>query len=53
MNRGVFALLLAGSVSAQNLVTSERLVNALKEQENWLTYWGDYSGVRHSWHHAG
>ena len=47
MNRGVFALLLAGSVSAQNLVTSERLVNALKEQENWLTYWGDYSGVRH------
>ena len=33
--------------SAQNLVTSERLVNALKEPENWLTYWGDYSGIRH------
>src|SRR5437870_4570771 len=28
-------------------VTSDRLVNALQEQQNWLTYWGDYSAVRH------
>ena len=38
---------LAAPVFAQNLVTSERLVNALKEQQNWLTYWGDYSGTRY------
>ena len=29
------------------LVTPERLDNALKEQQNWLTYWGDYTGVHH------
>jgi alcohol dehydrogenase (cytochrome c) len=28
-------------------VTYERLVNALREQQNWLTYFGDYSGIRH------
>jgi alcohol dehydrogenase (cytochrome c) len=43
----VVAVLLAGSIQAQNPVTSDRLVNALKEPENWLTYWGDYSGIRH------
>ncbi len=41
---GIF--LLAGSLAAQN-VTPERLNNALKEQQNWLTYWGDYSAIRH------
>ena len=25
----------------------ERIVNARKEPRNWLTYWGDYSAVRH------
>jgi alcohol dehydrogenase (cytochrome c) len=46
--RGIlFALLFAAPVFAQNPVTSERLINALKEQQNWLTYWGDYSGSRH------
>jgi alcohol dehydrogenase (cytochrome c) len=29
-------------------VTSERLVNAAKEPQNWLTYSGDYSGRRFS-----
>ncbi len=28
-------------------VTSERLVRALEEPENWLTYRGDYSGRNH------
>jgi alcohol dehydrogenase (cytochrome c) len=31
---------------AQN-VTYDRLVNAIKEPQNWLTYWGDYGAVRH------
>lgn len=47
MRTAIVAVLLAGSLFAQNPVTSDRLVNALKEQENWLTYWGDYSGIRH------
>jgi alcohol dehydrogenase (cytochrome c) len=28
-------------------VPYDRIVNAAKEQHNWLTYWGDYSAVRH------
>ena len=28
-------------------VTPERLNNALTEPKNWLTYWGDYSAIRH------
>jgi alcohol dehydrogenase (cytochrome c) len=44
--RALFSLALAPFLAAQE-VTSERLVNALKEQQNWLTYWGDYSAVRH------
>ena len=28
-------------------MTYERLLNALKEPQNWLTYWGDYTGIRH------
>jgi alcohol dehydrogenase (cytochrome c) len=28
-------------------VTYKRIVNALDEPQNWLTYWGDYSGMRH------
>lgn len=34
------------SLPGQN-VTYDRLVHALSEQQNWLTYWGDYSAVRH------
>jgi alcohol dehydrogenase (cytochrome c) len=41
---GIF--LIAASMSAQT-VTPERLANALKEQQNWLTYWGDYTGIHH------
>lgn len=39
-------LFLAGLAAAQP-VSYERLVNARSEQQNWLTYWGDYSAVRH------
>jgi len=39
-------LALALSASAQT-VSYERIVNALKEQQNWLTYWGDYTAIRH------
>jgi alcohol dehydrogenase (cytochrome c) len=42
----ILIFLLAASAAAQN-VSSERLVNALSEQKNWLTYFGDYSGRRH------
>ncbi len=40
-------LLLLFCLSAPAQVTSGRLVHALDEQQNWLTYWGDYSGIRH------
>lgn len=42
---GLCGLLCVSLLPAQ--VTYDRLVNALKEQQNWLTYWGDYSAVRH------
>jgi alcohol dehydrogenase (cytochrome c) len=46
MRRLPFAFaLLALPLGAQ--VTYDQLVNALKYQQNWLTYWGDYSAVRH------
>jgi outer membrane protein assembly factor BamB len=43
-------LLLAPVVFGQagpGAVTFERIVNAQKEPQNWLTYWGDYTAVRH------
>jgi alcohol dehydrogenase (cytochrome c) len=47
ISRFVFPLLLtAAALSAQ--VTSERLLNARQEPQNWLTYSGDYNGQRHS-----
>ena len=43
----IFSLLLiTQNVDAQ--VTSERLVNAAEEPQNWLTYSGNYSSIRHS-----
>src|SRR5260370_15147415 len=39
-------LIAAAGLCAQN-VTPDRLANALKEQQNWLTYWGDYTGIHH------
>jgi alcohol dehydrogenase (cytochrome c) len=50
MKRLLAGLLIAGAGLAQESsgpVTADRLANALKEPQNWLTYWGDYSGVRH------
>src|ERR1051325_756369 len=41
-----YFLALAPFLAAQD-VTYDRLGKALKEQQNWLTYWGDYSAVRH------
>ncbi len=38
--------LLALAVPAPAQVTYERIVDALKEPQNWLTYWGDYGAVR-------
>ena len=46
MRRFVSLLLLAASALPAQ-VTYERIVNALKEPQNWLTYWGDYTAVRH------
>jgi alcohol dehydrogenase (cytochrome c) len=40
-------LLLAAAASLPAQVTYERLLSALKEPQNWLTYWGDYTAVRH------
>ena len=39
-------MLAAATLSAQG-VTYERIVNALHEQQNWLTYFGDYGAMRH------
>jgi glucose dehydrogenase len=36
------------NVSARGQVTFERLINAAKEPQNWLTYSGDYAGRRFS-----
>src|SRR6058998_2051790 len=38
--------LVTGFVSAQ--VTSDRLLHADKEPQNWLTYSGSYAGIRYS-----
>src|SRR5438552_1057278 len=47
MRTVILGLLAAMLLPGQANVTYERLVNALKEQNNWLTYWGDYTAVRH------
>lgn len=43
---GLVAMSLGTQTSAQ--VTSERLLNAEKEPQNWLMYNGNYSGLRYS-----
>jgi alcohol dehydrogenase (cytochrome c) len=41
-------LVAASMLAAQTgPVTAERIVQAMKEPNNWLTYFGDYGGVRH------
>ena len=47
MTRVIIAVLLAGAAAAPAQVSYDRLKNALKEPQNWLTYWGDYSAIRH------
>src|SRR5499427_6037758 len=46
MRRLFFTILIAGSLSAQ--VSFERLLNADKEPQNWLTYSGTMMSQRHS-----
>lgn len=43
-----FALLFLVSLSADAQVTADRLRRASDEPENWLTYSGSYSSIRHS-----
>ena len=43
-----WTLLFALSATASAQITSERLLNAAKEPQNWMTYSGDYSGKRFS-----
>jgi alcohol dehydrogenase (cytochrome c) len=38
----------AASLDAQQAVTSDRILNAAKEPQNWLTYSGHYNGQRYS-----
>ena len=48
MRRALLLILLVGSTMAQGQVTYERLLDAAKEPQNWLTYSGRYSGWRYS-----
>jgi alcohol dehydrogenase (cytochrome c) len=43
----LLALFTLLSAAAYAQVTYDRIVSALKEPQNWLTYWGDYTAVRH------
>jgi glucose dehydrogenase len=40
---GFLVLMLAGSLRGQTTVGYDRLLNAAREPQNWLTYGGDYS----------
>ncbi|MSV34925.1 MAG: PQQ-dependent dehydrogenase, methanol/ethanol family [Bryobacterales bacterium] len=42
------ALLLSAALAAQGQVTHNRLLNADKEPQNWLTYGGNFGGQRYS-----
>lgn len=46
MRTGIVFLLAAFSVAGQP-VSFERIVNQKSEQQNWLTYWGDYGAQRY------
>src|SRR5690349_3830863 len=43
----VSIILIAYAIIAPAQVTYNRLVHAIEEPQNWLTYWGDYSAIRH------
>src|ERR1700683_2286260 len=47
MKRAALCWLAFASLAPAQNVTFDRLVHALSEQQNWLTYWGDYSAIRH------
>src|SRR5579883_208093 len=40
-------LLLAASALPAQQLTFDRIAHSDREPQNWLTYWGDYGGVRH------
>jgi alcohol dehydrogenase (cytochrome c) len=47
MKRLFLLLALAAPIGqGHSQVTYQRITDALKEQQNWLTYWGDYSAIR-------
>ncbi len=43
----LFLLALSAFGQSSGPVTFQRIVNAAKEPQNWLTYWGDYGAVRY------
>ena len=43
----LFLALILCLSSANAQVTFDRLIHAKDEPQNWLTYWGDYSAIRH------
>ncbi len=47
ITRALFLFVLS-ALAVQAEVTSERLLGARQEPQNWLTYSGDYNGQRHS-----
>jgi alcohol dehydrogenase (cytochrome c) len=47
MTKALGILLLAALAVPAQTVNYDRIKGALKDQNNWLTYWGDYTGIRH------
>lgn len=45
--RRLSLILMAGAVLLPAQVTFDRIADAKKEPQNWITYFGDYSGVRY------
>lgn len=43
----ILICLLAAAAALPAQITYERIVNAGKEPQNWLTYWGDYGALRY------
>jgi alcohol dehydrogenase (cytochrome c) len=43
----VLVALIAAAAPLSAQVTYNRLLHAIEEPQNWLTYWGDYSAIRH------
>ena len=43
----IFIALITCAAALPAQVTYNRLLHAIEEPQNWLTYWGDYSAIRH------